>query len=47
MGAALGEPAADQYLGDFLSLIGTDGFIELPPGPMSYPRGFVAPLYRW
>jgi molybdopterin biosynthesis enzyme len=33
--------------GDFLSLAGTDGFIELPPQPDPYPAGFVARLYRW
>jgi hypothetical protein len=30
-----------------LSLAGTDGFIELPPGPNTFPKGFVAGLYRW
>ncbi len=33
--------------GDFLSLAGTDGFVELPPGPNTYPKGFVASMYRW
>ncbi len=33
--------------GDFLSLAGTDGFVELPPGPNTYPKGFVATVYRW
>ncbi|HEX4151746.1 MAG TPA: molybdopterin molybdotransferase MoeA [Steroidobacteraceae bacterium] len=41
------SPRPTNTSGDFLSLIGTDGFIELPPGPMSYPKGFVATLYRW
>ena len=46
-----GQPWADprptNTSGDFVSLIGTDGFVELPPGPMTYPKGFVAKLYRW
>jgi molybdopterin molybdotransferase len=33
--------------GDFVSLLGTQGFVELPPGPAVYPAGHVAPLYRW
>jgi molybdopterin molybdotransferase len=41
------SPRPTNTSGDFLSLIGSDGFIELPPGPMAYPKGFVAPLYRW
>ena len=33
--------------GDFTSLAGTDGFVELPPGPNKYPKGFVTRLHRW
>jgi molybdopterin molybdotransferase len=33
--------------GDYAALAGTDGFVELPPGPHVYPKGFVARLYRW
>jgi molybdopterin molybdotransferase len=33
--------------GDFLALEGTDGFVELPPGPRTYARGFLARLYCW
>jgi len=33
--------------GDFASLAGTDGFVELPPGPNTFPRGFVTRLCRW
>lgn len=33
--------------GDFASLRGTDGFVELPPGPNTYTQGFVTSLYRW
>jgi molybdopterin molybdotransferase len=40
-------PQPTNTSGDYLSLVGTDGFIELPPGPMTYPKAFVAPVYRW
>jgi molybdopterin molybdotransferase len=40
-------PRPPNGSGDFLSLAGTDGFVELPPGPNTYPRGFVTSLYRW
>lgn len=33
--------------GDYAALAGTAGFIELPPGPNLYPKGFVTRLYRW
>jgi len=28
-------------------LAGTEGFVELPPGPNTYAKGFVTRLYRW
>jgi molybdopterin molybdotransferase len=40
-------PKPPNGSGDFLSLAGTDGFVELPPGPNTYPKGFVASVYRW
>jgi len=33
--------------GDFASLALTDGFIELPPGPADFAKGYVSRLYRW
>jgi molybdopterin molybdotransferase len=33
--------------GDFGTLAGSDGFVELPPGPNQWPKGFVTRLYRW
>jgi molybdopterin biosynthesis enzyme len=33
--------------GDYAALIGTCGFVELPPGPNTYAKGFVTRLYRW
>lgn len=41
------EPRPTQGSGDFVSLAGTDGFVELPPGPNSFPKGFVTTCYRW
>ena len=41
------SPRQTKGSGDFLSLAGTDGFIELPPGPNSYEKGFLTSLYRW
>ena len=33
--------------GDFLSLMASDGFVELAAGPDRHPAGAAAPLYRW
>jgi molybdopterin molybdotransferase len=41
------RPCPTRGSGDFVSLLGTHGFVELPPGPAVYPMGHVAPLYRW
>jgi molybdopterin molybdotransferase len=41
------NPKRPNGSGDFLSLTGTDGFVELPPGPNTYPKGFVTTVYRW
>ena len=46
-GSPWAQPRPTNGSGDFVSLTGTDGFIELPPGPASYPKGHVAPFYRW
>jgi molybdopterin molybdotransferase len=46
-GRAWAEPRPTNGSGDFISLAGTDGFVELPPGPNTYARGFVTRLYRW
>ena len=40
-------PAPTNGSGDFTALAGTGGFVELPPGPNTYPRGFVTRVYRW
>jgi molybdopterin molybdotransferase len=41
------EPAPTNGSGDFTALAGTDGFVELPPGPNTFPKGFVARFFRW
>lgn len=40
-------PGATNTSGDFTALAGTDGFVELPAGPNTYPKGFVTRLFRW
>ena len=46
-GVALAEPKPTNTSGDFVSLAGTDGFVELPPGRAVHPAGTVARLFRW
>ena len=41
------EPHRTNTSGDFVTLAGTDGFVELPPKRGSYPAGTVARLFRW
>ena len=40
-------PCPTQGSGDFTSLVGTDGFVELAPGPRVIPEGTPVPLYGW
>jgi molybdopterin molybdotransferase len=44
-GVALAEPRPTNTSGDFVSLAGTDGFVELPGG--THAPGTVARLFRW
>ena len=46
-GRAWAEPGPTRGSGDLNALAGTDGFLELPPGPATWERGTAAPLYRW
>jgi molybdopterin molybdotransferase len=46
-GRAWAVPKPTNGSGDFTALAGTDGFVELPPGPNVYPKGFVTRLHRW
>jgi molybdopterin molybdotransferase len=43
----LATPAAGNTSGDFSGLVGTDGFVELPAGPGSFPAGTIAPFWKW
>jgi molybdopterin molybdotransferase len=40
-------PRPTNGSGDFTALGGTDGFVELPPGPNTYAKGFITRLHRW
>ena len=46
-GRAWAIPAPTNGSGDVTALAGTDGFVELPPGPNTYPKGHVSRFYRW
>jgi molybdopterin molybdotransferase len=46
-GRSWAQPAPTNGSGDFTALAGTDGFVELPPGPNTYPKGHVTRFYRW
>jgi len=41
------QPRPTRGSGDFTSLLGTDGFVELPPGPVTLAHGTIVPFYRW
>jgi molybdopterin molybdotransferase len=45
-GIALAEPRPTNTSGDFVSLAGTDGFVELGRGA-AYRRGDATRLFRW
>lgn len=40
-------PHPTRGSGDFISLIGTSGFVELPPGPRVVREDASLPFYRW
>ena len=46
-GRTWAEPRPTGGSGDFISLAGTDGFVELPPGPATHPAGLAVPFQRW
>ncbi|MDH4260626.1 MAG: molybdopterin molybdotransferase MoeA [Gammaproteobacteria bacterium] len=46
-GRTLAAPRPTGGSGDFISLAGTDGFVELPQGPATHPAGLVVPFYGW
>ena len=46
-GTLAAQPAPAQNSGDFLALVGTDGFLELAAGETRFATGSVLPLYPW
>ena len=46
-GRSWAVPSPTNGSGDLTALGGTDGFVELPPGPNTYAKGFVTRIYRW
>jgi molybdopterin molybdotransferase len=46
-GVGMAEPRPTNTSGDFVSLAGTDGFVELPRGQDIYAKGTVVRLFRW
>ena len=40
-------PKPTNTSGDFVSLAGTDGFVELMRGSQQFPGGYAAPFYAW
>lgn len=40
-------PMPSNTSGDFAGLLGTDGFVELPPEPTEFPAGTAAPFWKW
>lgn len=46
-GRTWAHPCPTNGSGDFTALTGTDGIVELPPGPNTFAKGFVTRLYRW
>jgi molybdopterin molybdotransferase len=46
-GAMYVQPRPPNNSGDLAALAGTDGFIELPEGESSYPKGYLAAFFPW
>lgn len=46
-GAVVAHPRPTNTSGDFVSLAGTDGFVELPRGRDHFPAGFAARFFAW
>jgi molybdopterin molybdotransferase len=46
-GGTIARPKPTNTSGDFASLAGTTGFVELPADETDFPEGYVAPLSRW
>ena len=46
-GVRVAEPVPFNTSGDYTSLLGTDGYVELAPQASPYPAGHVVPFSRW
>jgi molybdopterin molybdotransferase len=46
-GRTIAEPRPTHGSGDFIALAGTDGFVELPPGPATHAAGLLVSFHRW
>lgn len=46
-GELLAAPATVNTSGDFAGLVGTDGFVELPPAGGPVPAGYIARFFGW
>jgi molybdopterin molybdotransferase len=46
-GRQIATPKPTRGSGDFVSLTGTDGFVELTAGPRTAQAGTLAPFYAW
>ena len=46
-GTLLAKPHPTNTSGDFVTLAGTDGFVELAAKRGAYPAGTVARVFRW
>lgn len=46
-GERLATPDPINTSGDFVGLVGTDGFVELPAGPAEFAAGTLAPFRAW
>jgi molybdopterin molybdotransferase len=46
-GEVTAAPRPTNTSGDFVSLRGTDGFVELPRGRERFPAGYAADFYHW
>jgi molybdopterin molybdotransferase len=46
-GRALADPRPTNTSGDFVSLAGTDGVVELGKGRALHPAGTTGRLFRW
>ena len=46
-GKLIAQPAPTNTSGDFTSLSGTDGYVELDRETSKFPKGALVPLHRW